>query len=375
MARNPHTILGSLAVGAGLLLASASPAAALTPPDDDGPGFAPNQPLVSIGDAHAYEADGFIQFPITLSKPATQISFVGVKRTNETTTNADFTGLAAPLSIIPPGGTTGTITFPLADDDGVEDPEHMTAEIISVTGGLVVNDGDASGTVYDGDGPVLGATMDEVDEGDTGDDVALSVEATLSYAAPEDISFRLQTQVVGFGAVPGDDFVPVDDWFTIPAGSSSVVVPVHVVSDDVVDDDDGVVMAIASDPSVGTTWNNTAVGKILDDDEPGSGSGSGGTSGGSGTKVAQSGVDTTTTTDGDDTPDTTAADRSDRGEDVELAAAAGTSGDDDGSGVPFLPVAGLLAGGLGVAWWAFGRRDQAEDDMATVDPTGTIHLD
>jgi large repetitive protein len=374
MARNLHTILGSLAVGAGLLFASASPAAALSPPPDDGPGLAPNQPLVSIGDAYAYEADGFIQFPISLSKPATQITFVGVKRTNDTTNNADFTGLAAPLSIIPPGGTTSTITFPLADDAGVEDPEHMTAEIVSATGGVVINDGEASGTIYDGDGPVLGATMNEVDEGDPGDDVALSVEATLSYAAPEDISFRLQTQVVGFGAVPGDDFVPVDAWFTIPAGSTSVIVPVDVVSDNVVDDDDGVVMAIASNPSVGTTWNNTPVGKILDDDEPGSGSGAG-SGGGSGTKVAPSGADTPSTADGNPTSSTTESDRSDDSDDAEMTAAAGSSVDDSGSGFPFLPVAGLLAGGFGVAWWAFAKRDSDEDDTAAIDATGVIHLD
>jgi large repetitive protein len=370
MARNPHTILGGLALGAGLLLASAAPAAALTPlPDDDGPGLAPNNPLVSIGDAHAYEADGSIQFPITLSKASGQITFVTVQRTNGSTSNADFTGFAAPVAIIPPHSTTGTISFPLVDDDATEDPESMIAEITNVTGSLVVNDGEANGTVYDADGPVLGATMDQVSEGDPGDDVSLAVEASLSYPVPEDITFTLQTQVVGFGAVPGDDFEPVDDTFTIPAGSSSVVVPIAVVSDDVVDDDDGVVMAIASDPSRGSTWDNTAVGKILDDDTAGDGSGTGDGSGESGvddeTAVGTPGTTSTTSS-------TSTTDPTDDGE-VAMATSAGADGD-DGSGPPFLPIAGLVIAGFAAAWWLFGRRDDDATDTALVDPTGTIDL-
>lgn len=374
MARNPHTILGALALGAGLFAASAAPAAALTPIPDDGPGLAPNQPLVSIGDAHAYEADGTIQFPISLTKPATQITFVGVQRSNDTTTNADFTPSPVPVAILPPGATSGTISFPLVDDDSVEDPETMTAEIVSVTGGLIVNDGEATGTIYDGDGPVLGADMDQVQEGDPGDDVALSVEATLSYAAPDDITFTLQTQTVGFGAVPGEDFAPVDDTFVIPAGSTSFVVPVNVVSDDVVDDDDGVVMAVAKDPSRGSTWNNTAVGKILDDDEPGDGSDDGSGSG-SGT-----GTDATDSDDDSDDPDssTTTLDTDTDSTEVAMSTTGGTEGDDDGSGPPLLPIGGLLAAGFAGAWWYLGRRsddDDASVDASTIDPTGTIRLD
>jgi hypothetical protein len=364
MARNLHTTLGALALGAGLLVASAAPAAALTPPpDDDGPGFAPNNPLVSIGDTHAYESDGFIQFPLTLSKPSDQITFVTVQRSNDTTSNADFSGLVAPLAIFAPGTTTSTISFPLVDDDGLEDPEQMTAEITSVTGDLVVNDGTASGAIYDADGPVMGATMDQVDEGDPGDDVVLTVEVTLSYAAPEDISFTLSTQAVGFGAVPGEDFVPLEEIVVIPAGSTSVDVPIQVVSDDVVDDDDGVVMATASDPTQGTTWNNTAVGKILDDDTAGSGGSGDGTDDGGGAAPSDDPT-TPTTAEADDRPVSASG---------ELAAA--TRRDDgEGMGIPFLPIAAVIVA-TGLGWWLFARRSNEDDAPRPIDPTGPIHLD
>lgn len=372
MARTPHTILGGLALGAGLILASAAPAAALTPiPDDDGPGLAPNNPLVSIGDAHAYEADGSIQFPLSLSKPTDQITFVTVQRSNVTTSNGDFSGLAAPVAIIPPHSTSGVVSFHLVEGDATEDPETMTVEITNVTGSLIVNDGDATGTVYDADGPVLGATMDQVSEGDPGDDVSLSVEATLSYAIPEDLTFTLATQVVGFGAVPGEDFEPVDDTFTIPAGSSSVIVPITVVSDDVLDDDDGVVMATATDPSRGTTWNSTAVGKILDDDTDG---GAGDASGaGTGDDGADQGDDDSASDDSADdlSAGTTSTTHGDRDFEVAMAAASGTDG---GSGAPFLPIAGLTVAGFGAAWWLLGRRNGDRQDPRTVDPTGNIDL-
>jgi hypothetical protein len=264
------------------------------------------------------------------------------------------------MAIFAPGVTSSTVSFQLVDDDGTEDPETMTAEITSVTGDLVVNSGTATGTIYDADGPVLGADMDQVDEGDPGDEVALSVEVHLSYAAPDDITFGLQTQVVGFGAVPGDDFVPVDDTFTVPAGSSSVIVPIDVVSDDVVDDDDGVVMAIASNPSKGSTWNNTAVCKIVDDDEPGDGAG-----------VAPVGAATGTST-------TTEPDDADSATDLEVAQArnATTGRDDNGSGVPFLPIAALLAAGTAAGWFAFSRGgdDDEPANHGDVDPTGHIRL-
>ncbi|HSL59696.1 MAG TPA: hypothetical protein VK866_17745 [Acidimicrobiales bacterium] len=131
----------------------------------------------------------------------------------------------------------------------------------------------APGLGAGGDQLELSVEGHDTEEGDPGDEVTLPFIVTASIAPATDVTFRFTTGVVGFGAEPGVDFEPVDAEVTLPAGETHVVVLVPVIPDDVVDDNDGLVIAWISDPSRGTITQGTAVAAIIDDDAP-AGSGS-----------------------------------------------------------------------------------------------------
>lgn len=95
---------------------------------------------------------------------------------------------------------------------------------------------------------------------------------TASTAVPFPVSFTFRTGIVGFGAEPGVDHLPVDTQVELPAGATEVVVAVPLVGDDI-DEADELLFGYILDLSVGHTGldGGTAVGRILDDDGPGEG--------------------------------------------------------------------------------------------------------
>jgi hypothetical protein len=268
-------LIGSVAVLA-MLTGTAGAAPQLTEIDEEGPGLAPNDPIVGISDAVAQESDGHINFTVSLNKAATSNTTVDVAVAHGETNGSDFTGLVDQTAFFLAGSTGATVTLTLDADDGVEPAETFVATL-SNADGLTIGDGSGAGTVLDGDGPVLDLGDTEVLEGQPGGGSELAFTVGASYAPLSDVTFDFLTGTLGFEAEPDTDFTPVATTGVLDAGTTEATLTVPVVGDTDVEDDE-LVIAFIEQVNAGSIDDGTALGRILDDDvvaPAGSGSGTG----------------------------------------------------------------------------------------------------
>ena len=182
---------------------------------------------ISIGDADAYEADGTIAFPLTLSPAsAGQVTVRYTTFDGSATQPDDYTAATGTLTI-PAAATTATISVTLADDSFVEDPESFLLRLHDPTGveiaaadavGVILDDDDlpvisaAGALVYENDG-----TLTYVVVLDKPSDRVVTVDyATLAaYAASSNC-----------GSMPWE---PVSGTLTFPVGSRTATVVVTLI--------------------------------------------------------------------------------------------------------------------------------------------------
>jgi hypothetical protein len=268
-ARSWTRTLVAASVAATLLLAVGT-AAALPPPvgpDDLAPPLVPPDDVgrVSIGDGWGYEADGSIEFLLTLDEPADLGDTVAVGFTHVDTDNGDFVDNGFNVSF-GPGTTEATLEVDLIQLDGTEPPEHFELYLVDPDG-LEIEDGVGDGTIYDADGP----TIDLHDaataaEGDPGEAAHLDFEVELSYAVPEELQLRFASTEVPGEAEAGSDYEPVDEIMHWAPGATSAVYEVPIVEDLVTEQPLEAVSVWIADASVGTIQDDTAAGRIEDDD-------------------------------------------------------------------------------------------------------------
>jgi hypothetical protein len=121
--------------------------------DDDG-----GLPRISIGDAWTVEGNSgthAIQFPVTLSQPLQAGQKVTVKyatAAGTATGSTDFTGLSGKLLTWLPGDPqTKMISVTVKGDTAVEPDETLKVNLSRVTGGAMLQDGQAIGTILNDD--------------------------------------------------------------------------------------------------------------------------------------------------------------------------------------------------------------------------------
>jgi hypothetical protein len=225
----------------------------------------PVPPRLLVLDAKAHEADGQIAFLVSLDKPAQHPISFDADVVHTGTSDADFVSFPYVNLSIAAGATEAELIFDLVQGDGVEEAETFVVHLIDIEGTDLI-DPWVNGEILDGDGPQLSVADTEVVEGDDGDTV-LEFEVETSYANPGPIDLRAYTATVGFGAEPPGDYEPVDETFQIEAHSFGTTTQVTVHGDTDVEDDEMLVLFIA-DPSAGGITDDTAVGRIVNDDEP-----------------------------------------------------------------------------------------------------------
>ena len=117
--RRRAVVVASLVGITGLVSASSAPAAAV------------NDPIISIGDAEASEADGVIEFDVTLNKPARRtVNALVVARDLEARFGDDFSERRFNVQI-PAGEMAATVAVPLVDDLLDEPDERFRMQIRS----------------------------------------------------------------------------------------------------------------------------------------------------------------------------------------------------------------------------------------------------
>ena len=105
---------------------------------------------IAIGVANAYENDGAIEFPVTLSAASTDPITVRYTTFDGTATQPDDYTAATGTLTIPANHTTDTIAVTLTDDGFVEDPESFLVRLHDPVGAEIAT-AEATGVILDDD--------------------------------------------------------------------------------------------------------------------------------------------------------------------------------------------------------------------------------
>ena len=233
--------------------------------DDDGVEPPPGLPTLSIGDATVDEGGGSAQFTVTLSEASGAEVTVGYATSNETArAGRDYTTTSGTLTIAP-NTTTGTISVSVLDDEVVEGDETFTVELSGASGATIV-DGEGVGTITDDDGeepppglPTL--AIDNVTVAEGGGSAQFTV--TLSEASGAEVTVVYATS--DETARASRDYTASSGTLTIAAGSTTGMISVLVLDDEVVEGDETFTVVL-SGASGATIVDGEGVGTITDDD-------------------------------------------------------------------------------------------------------------
>lgn len=210
-------------------------------------------------------------FTVTLTNPVQSGVTLAVNTTPGTATAADFTAITNGTVTFAPNSTAPqTVNVSINADALNEDDEvfSITLSNLAATGAvsLPVATASAIGTILNDDPlPVLSITSPSLPEGDSGS-ASMNFVVTLTPASERPVSFTRAT-ADGSATVADNDYVglaaqPV----TIPAGETSVTIPVGINGDAGFEGDETFTLNL-SNVSNATPGSLAGTGTILDDDQ------------------------------------------------------------------------------------------------------------
>ena len=218
---------------------------------------------VSASDDVAGEPEDDGEFTVTRSgaDPVGELEVV-VTVGGTATAGDDFTAIGSPVTI-PDGETSVTVPVEVLDDTVVEDDETVTFTL-EPDAAYVVGDSDtATVTIADDDAFTVTVSASDDVAGEPEDDG----EFTVTRSGADPVGELEVVVTVGGTATAGDDFTAIGSPVTIPDGETSVSVPVDVLDDSVVEDDETVTLTVEPDAAYTVGDPDSATVTIADDDE------------------------------------------------------------------------------------------------------------
>ena len=233
--------------------------------DDDGVEPPPVLPTLSINDVEVAEDAGSAQFTVTLSEASDQTVTVDYETSDGTAeASSDYTTTSGTLTIAP-NTTTGMISVLVLDDEVVEGDETFTVVLSGASGATIV-DGEGEGTITDDDGeepppglPTLSIGDATVDEG--GGSAQFTVRLSEASGAEVTVGYATSNET----ARAGRDYTASSGTLTIAVGSTTGMISVLVLDDEVVEGDETFTVEL-SGASGATIVDGEGVGTITDDD-------------------------------------------------------------------------------------------------------------
>jgi hypothetical protein len=219
------------------------------------------------------EATSAMAFTVTLSNPVASGVTVTVNSAPGTATSpADFTAISNQTVTFPPNSTTAqTVNVTIANDALDEDDETFTLTLsgLTATGDVTLPAGTATatGTIQDDDAlPVLSVANVTQPEGNATNTLTFTVN--LSPVSGRTVSLTRAT--VDGGAVstgPSPDFVAIPaDVVTIPAGQTSLTIPVTINGDTVFEGEEQFTLSLTAVTNA-TPGSLSATATLTDDDQ------------------------------------------------------------------------------------------------------------
>ena len=182
---------------------------------------------IAIGAADAYEADGTIEFPVTLSAASTDPVTVRYTTFDGSATQPDDYLAASTTLTIPAGTTTATIAVTLTDDTFVEDPESFLVRLSDPTDAEIAT-AEAVGVIFDDDDlPVISGLRTQILESDG----SHTWRVMLSH--PSNLEVTVDYRQPGWGGFCHGSSPAVEGTLVFEPGSTTATVTVTVIDDDV----------------------------------------------------------------------------------------------------------------------------------------------
>uniref|UniRef100_UPI00260ABE94 Calx-beta domain-containing protein n=1 Tax=uncultured Maribacter sp. TaxID=431308 RepID=UPI00260ABE94 len=235
-------------------------------------GFGNNDPLqfsilpsVSINDASADEGNDMTFTISTTHTYETDITF-NLNYTNNTTTNADYTG---PTTVVLPAGSN-TVDFNVtAEEDTIlESNETFNVVISTSTSSVNITDSTGIGTINDDDNATIALSATNATEGN---DIIFT--ATLSTVNNTGTAITVDFADLTTGsATSGTDYtsIPSNATITIASGDSTGTINVPTTQDTIIEGNETVIAQITNvSNSTITFGTDTATATINDDDSTG----------------------------------------------------------------------------------------------------------
>ncbi|QDU72836.1 Calx-beta domain-containing protein [Mucisphaera calidilacus] len=210
--------------------------------------IADNEPVVTIAanDAAADEDGGTGQFTVTRTGDNTDAVVVNVRMTGTARNGTDYTTVNRTVTI-EANQNTATIDITPVNDDRVEDAETVTATLVRGTGYSLGGTVSADVTIAD-NSPTITIASDTNPGDDTADEDGDTGTFRISRAGSTvgDVDVRIR---VSGTARNGTDYTTTGDarierTVTIPDGDAFVDIPVNVINDDRVEDDETVTVTV-----------------------------------------------------------------------------------------------------------------------------------
>jgi hypothetical protein len=227
------------------------------------------EPTISIDDVSVREGNSpgssSAVFTLSLSAPSTKqinVSFTVVKGT---ATTDDYINPLYNYVIIPPGTAKGNIYIMLGGDVTYEPDETLSVNLINPVN-ATIDRGQGHLTILNDDpAPTISITnMLELPEGTSDENYA---HFLVRLTTPSYQTITVNYATADGTALAGRDYVALAGTLTFNTGETEKILYVPIVSDDV-DETDETVIVNLSNPVNATINNNQATSTIFDDDGP-----------------------------------------------------------------------------------------------------------
>lgn len=263
-----ETVSLTLVVSNAYSLGTAASAVASIADNDRAPLPAPQPPIVTIQATAAAGAEAGpanVVFTITRTGGTTEPLSVDFTLGGTAAAGSDFQAVASPVTI-PAGAASVAVTLRPIDDPAVEGAETVTFTLRANAAYVLGTAVSASATIADNDTPPPARTVT----------VAALLPFTIELGIPEgqflvtrtgSLTQPLAVRLAVRGtATNGTDYERIQDAVTIPAGKSSVRIPVAPLRDRKVEGTESVELEVVADAAYAVGTAKRATVQIFDDD-------------------------------------------------------------------------------------------------------------
>lgn len=218
---------------------------------------------ISIADDALNEDEGPATFTVTLSNVSTRTVNASYSTANgSATAPGDYTAQSNQTVSFAPGETQKTITVPVIDDNVVEQTETFSVVLTNPTGGAILTDATAQGSILDDEQPNISVSDTAIAEGDAD---TRSAVFTISLSAPTTGTTTVNYATQDGTAQAGSDYTATSGSVSFATGETTKTVSVPVRGDTDVEGDE-TFSVVLSNPTNAAIGDGTGAGTIQNDD-------------------------------------------------------------------------------------------------------------